>query len=90
VYTVPWRAEEGVDVNERDATTGGWPLLAAVQRQDLAIAQLLVDHGARCAHATTTTTTELHALAEAEKGPFPRQVPPRPPPTTTSDRAARA
>lgn len=80
---------EGVDVNERDATTGGWPLLAAAQRQNLAIAQLLVDYGARCSHhSTTTTTTELHALAEAEKGPFPRQVPPRSPPT--SDRAARA
>ncbi len=76
---------EGADVNERDATTGGWPLLSAAQRQDLAIAQLLVDYGARCCshdHAAATTT-ELHALAEAQKGPFPRQVPPT---LATSDR----
>jgi hypothetical protein len=84
VLAVALAETEGVDVNERDATTGGWPLLAAAQRQDLAVAQLLVDYGARCcSHDHAATTTELHALAEAEKGPFPRQVPST---VATSDR----
>jgi ankyrin repeat protein len=70
---------EGLDVNERDAA-GGWPLLAAVERQNVAITQLLIDHGARpVAHKKGSKRTELHALAEAQKGPFPRPVPCNPP-----------
>ncbi len=74
---------EGLDVNERDAI-GGWPLLAAVKCQNVAITQLLIDHGARpVAHKKRLKKqTELHALAEAQKGPFPpRPVPCNP--TTT-------
>lgn len=64
--------DQGLDVNERDAA-GGWPLLAAVKCQNVAITQLLIDHGARpVVHKKRLKKrSELHALAEAQKGPFP-------------------
>jgi hypothetical protein len=75
---------EGLDVNERDAA-GGWPLLAAVKCQNVAITQLPIDHGARpVAHKKRLKKqTELHALAEAQKGPFPPRPVPCNPTTTT-------
>jgi hypothetical protein len=81
-----WSQPEGLDVNERDAA-GGWPLLAAVKCQNVAITQLLIDHGARpVAHkkrCRLKKQTELHTLAEAQKGPFPPRPVPCNPTTTT-------
>jgi hypothetical protein len=48
---------------------GLWPLLAAIKCHNLTMTRLLLDHGA--SPKTTTTTTELHALADTQKGPFP-------------------
>ncbi len=44
----------------------------AVKCENLAIAQLLIDHGARS--MKHRKRSELHALAEVQSGPFPRQV----------------
>jgi hypothetical protein len=51
-------------------STGLWPLLAAVKCHNLSMTRLLLDHGAT-PKTTTTTTTELHALADTQMGPFP-------------------
>jgi hypothetical protein len=48
---------------------GLWPLLAAVKCHNESMIRLLLDHGATL--NKTTTTTELHALADMQKGPFP-------------------
>jgi hypothetical protein len=58
-------------VNATDSM-GMWPLLAAVKCHNLAMIRLLLDHGAMPKKITrTTTSTELHALADTQKGPFP-------------------
>jgi hypothetical protein len=58
-------------VNATDGM-GMWPLLAAVKCHNLAMTILLLDHGATPKTITSTTTsTELHALADRQKGPFP-------------------
>jgi hypothetical protein len=58
------------DVNATDGM-GVWPLLAAVKCHNLAMTRLLLDHGAMPKKTTRTTSTELHALADTQKGPFP-------------------
>jgi hypothetical protein len=58
----------------RDAVSGSWPLLAAVERQDVTLARLLIDHGARPVTCQKRKRTELHALAEVQRGPFPLQT----------------
>jgi hypothetical protein len=63
------RTAEGCDINRRGE---GRPLLVAVKCENLAIAQLLIDHGARS--MKHRKRSELHALAEVQSGPFPRQV----------------
>jgi hypothetical protein len=63
------RTAEGCDINRRGE---GRPLLVAVKCENLAIAQLLIDHGARS--MKHRKRSELHALAEVQSGPFPCQV----------------
>jgi ankyrin repeat protein len=78
------RLSEGCDINERDEM-GLWPLLAAVKTRNAAIVQLLIDHGAR--PMKSRKRSELHALADTQKGPFPpvrKPSPPRPAETPSS------
>jgi hypothetical protein len=46
------------------------PLLAAVKCNNMAMARLLIDHGAHI-HQQNCKRSELHALAETQKGPYP-------------------
>ncbi len=46
------------------------PLLAAVKCNNVAMARLLIDHGAHV-HQQNGKRSELHALAETQKGPYP-------------------
>jgi hypothetical protein len=66
---------EGADVDQRNAKTDKWPLLEAVKLQDVAIVQLLIDHGARSQSHKSNLRSELHALAQLQKGPFPSAQP---------------
>jgi hypothetical protein len=62
-------------VDQRNAKTDKWPLLEAVKLQDLAMVQLLIDHGARSQSHKPNLRSELHALAQLQKGPFPSAQP---------------
>ncbi|ELR13819.1 Fbox domain containing protein [Acanthamoeba castellanii str. Neff] len=46
------------------------PLLAAVKCNNMVMARLLIDHGAHV-HQQNCKRSELHALAETQKGPYP-------------------
>ncbi len=46
------------------------PLLAAIKCNNMAMARLLIDHGAHV-HQQNCKRSELHALAETQKGPYP-------------------
>ena len=56
-------------MNEAD-DMGLRPLLAAVKSDNMVMARLLIDHGAHVP-PPNCKRSELHALAETQKGPYP-------------------
>lgn len=59
---------EGWNVNN-STDAGLWPLLVAAKCGNVNITQMLIDTGARS--KTCRRQSELHVLADAQRGPFP-------------------
>jgi hypothetical protein len=57
-------------VNKKDEAGLSWPLLAATKSHNVAIIQLLIDHGAHSQTDTHHHRSELHALACSQTPPF--------------------